>query len=153
MNSEDMLHSIPSTGAQHATNRGIFNNSESNDSATIRLKAAAAKVLSRNRQSNKGATLHEKPRNIGPKKDADLLHRGRLRINQAIQGLPTSLDEIMTSELFVEVDIKDVGSGMYSLASLRLYVGSWLVNGKVHPAPEYRDYVKMLGRQSYMVAY
>lgn len=69
----------------------------------------------------------------------------RLRVNQAIQGLPTSLDEVMTSELFVELDIKDVGSGKYSLASLWLYVGSWLVNGKIHPAPEYRDYVKLLG--------
>ena len=42
----------------------------------------------------------------------------------------------MTSELFLKLDIKDVGSGKYSLASLRLYVGSWLVNGKPHPAPE-----------------
>ena len=146
MSSEDVLHVVPPIEAQHATNRGIFNNSQCNNNATTSLKALAEKVLSRNSQSNKGATLHEKRCNTGPEKDSDLLHRGRLRINQAIQGLPTSLDEVVASELFVEVDIKDVGSGMYSLASLRLYVGSWLVNGKVHPAPEYRDYVKLLGR-------
>ncbi|MEH6468210.1 MAG: hypothetical protein V7725_01195 [Porticoccus sp.] len=145
MNSEDLLHVAPPIETQHATNRGISNNNQSNDEATISLKAAAARVLSRNNQGNNGATSHEKRCNIGPKKGGDLLQMGRLRINQAIQGLPVSLDEVMTSELFVEVDIKDVGSGKYSLVSLRLYVGSWLVNGKVHPAPEYRDYVKLLG--------
>ena len=62
MNSEDVLHVVPPIEAQHATNRGISNS-----------------------QSNKGATLHEKRCNIGPQKDADLLHRGRLRINQAGQ--------------------------------------------------------------------
>lgn len=89
--------------------------------------------------------MHEKRCNIGPENDGDLLHRGRLRINQAIQGLPVSLHEVVSSELFVELDIKDVGSGEYSLASLRLYVGSWLVTGKTHPSPEYQDYVKLLG--------
>jgi len=65
-------------------------------------------------------------------------------IQEAIQGIPVSITEILASDLFCEEDLEDIKNGMYSPGALRLYVGSWLLNGRKHPCPFYRDYARQL---------
>mgnify|MGYP003387143663 CR=1 FL=1 len=58
----------------------------------------------------------------------------------SIDRLPTTIGEVLGSPLFCADDQVDIETGIFTQKQLRLYIGSWLVNGKQFPTPIYPDF-------------
>ena len=70
-------------------------------------------------------------------------------IATSIAGLPTTIGEVLGSPLFCADDQVDIETGMFTQKQLRLYIGSWLVNGRKFPTPIYPDYEQRLAGKTY----
>lgn len=140
----DLLRTSPPMNVQHASNAVELRTTIGNKNATSPLKAAAMKVLQCNKGCNKYAQEKENSCNNTKHIGHQLLQSWEGRIKDAIIGLPVTFQDTVDSPLFTKEDLKDIENGMFSREKLRLYIGSWLMNGKLHPTPLYKDYEKRL---------
>jgi hypothetical protein len=67
------------------------------------------------------------------------------RIQALCAGLPVNAKSVRQSGIFSDDDYKDIEAGEYSEESLKMYIASWLIAGRIFPFVLRHDWAARLG--------
>lgn len=65
-------------------------------------------------------------------------------ITEAVSGLDTTANELISLNLIDDYDLKDIESGRLTVDQLRLYAASWILAGKTTPFQLNQNYAEFL---------